>query len=466
MRRLIPRALLVVALVAAAGVGTLAVQRSTTTRAATPQRTGAVFDGGARASAQAAPVSVPVTDIVSVYGIRDLKTDVAGPALAAATQAGGAAVITEGATIGLYRIWRGSQVARSAPAGYRYGLATSAVPTDAVGRIMGRDVATVLGQNLVVLSQSSAALRGALVGDVFDLQNGAGGVTPVRVGMIAPDAVVGGTELLMSPELFHALGYNRPDEVLIWGFSDRHTLDVRLAANGLVRPDVRIQHSWDPPNPDSTLSQLQEKLSLGEFAYAGSGDSITPDPTWRATYIFHYSWATYGGSINTYCNKVVDPAMRAALAEVNARGLGPTFDLSNINRYGGCYGPREVRPAGGTTGGSISRHSWGGAVDMNTVTNCMGCVPQMNCTVVQIFRKYGFAWGGNFLTSDGMHFEWVGQRRDLLSYPSRYCPNVAGVTQSLTPTIDGSAAPLPPAPTVTDSRDRILVGPNENDLGE
>ena len=44
---------------------------------------------------------------------------------------------------------------------------------------------------------------------------------------------------------------------------------------------------------------------------------------------------------------------------------------------------------------------------------------------MQIFRKHGFAWGGNFLTPDGMHFEWVGEARDRLDYPSRFCPNVA-----------------------------------------
>jgi len=49
----------------------------------------------------------------------------------------------------------------------------------------------------------------------------------------------------------------------------------------------------------------------------------------------------------------------------------------------------------------------------------------MDCRAVQIFRKHGFAWGGNFLVPDGMHFEWVGERRDSLSYPSRFCRNTA-----------------------------------------
>jgi hypothetical protein len=64
------------------------------------------------------------------------------------------------------------------------------------------------------------------------------------------------------------------------------------------------------------------------------------------------------------------------------------------------------------------------AIDMNTATNPMGGVPTMNCNVVRIFRKWGFAWGGNFTTPDGMHFEWVGQDRSKINYPSRYCPNI------------------------------------------
>jgi hypothetical protein len=76
------------------------------------------------------------------------------------------------------------------------------------------------------------------------------------------------------------------------------------------------------------------------------------------------------------------------------------------------------------------------ALDVNTVGSCQGCTPDFatrpgGCSTVQLFRKYGFAWGGNFLTPDGMHFEWVGERRDLLPYPSRWCSNTGVFAQSV-----------------------------------
>ncbi|MEY5152618.1 MAG: hypothetical protein RLZZ551_1167, partial [Actinomycetota bacterium] len=61
-----------------------------------------------------------------------------------------------------------------------------------------------------------------------------------------------------------------------------------------------------------------------------------------------------------------------------------------------------------------------------TSTNAQGGVPHMDCRIVRIFRHWGFAWGGNFTPSDGMHFEYVGERRDNLAFPSRYCPNIVG----------------------------------------
>ena len=68
----------------------------------------------------------------------------------------------------------------------------------------------------------------------------------------------------------------------------------------------------------------------------------------------------------------------------------------------------------------------GQALDTNTQRQRAGLCAADGLRVVRIFRKHSFAWGGNFLTPDGMHFEWVGEPRDQFPYPSRYCPN-AGV---------------------------------------
>ena len=101
------------------------------------------------------------------------------------------------------------------------------------------------------------------------------------------------------------------------------------------------------------------------------------------------------------------------------------------NTAGGCHLARFNRLTPDSSLGFLSRHSWGMAIDTNTRGSCQGCAPPDfatrpgGCQAVQIFRKHGFAWGGNFLTPDGMHFEWVGERRDQLAYPSRFCPNVA-----------------------------------------
>jgi hypothetical protein len=126
--------------------------------------------------------------------------------------------------------------------------------------------------------------------------------------------------------------------------------------------------------------------------------------------------------IRARCHNRVLGDLRAALDEVAAAGLASAIDVTNANTYGGCHNARFNRISGEL--GFLSRHAWAMALDTNTVSNCQGCVPRMHCGVVRIFRKHNFAWGGNFLRPDGMHFEWVGERRDLVNGPAQYCPNI------------------------------------------
>jgi hypothetical protein len=98
-------------------------------------------------------------------------------------------------------------------------------------------------------------------------------------------------------------------------------------------------------------------------------------------------------------NKGMLPQLRAALQEVVARGLAGAI---HPGEYGGCFVPRFIArdPAKG-----LSLHSWGMAVDLNVPGNLRGTSGQMDRRVVAIFKKWGFAWGGDWNYTDPMHFE-------------------------------------------------------------
>jgi hypothetical protein len=56
-------------------------------------------------------------------------------------------------------------------------------------------------------------------------------------------------------------------------------------------------------------------------------------------------------------------------------------------------------------GKPISRHAWGLAFDINVPANGYGAAPTLDPRIVEVFRRWGFKWGGDFSTPDGMHFE-------------------------------------------------------------
>jgi hypothetical protein len=253
------------------------------------------------------------------------------------------------------------------------------------------------------------------------------------------DDVVGGTELLMNTEAADRLGVVDDTRIVVWGASSRAAIDWALANRGVTtRRETRIVRSWDAPSPDGTLSTARTKELLGEFAYqVTSTGAVNQDAAWQATYLpSGRELLNASIPIRARCHHTVAADLRAALAEVAAAGLAAAIDVANANTYGGCHNARFNRISGEL--GYLSRHSWAMALDTNTVTNCQGCVPKMNCDVVRIFRRHGFAWGGNFLRPDGMHFEWVGEPRDQISTPVAYCPNTGAFGRAGD---DGGSAP-------------------------
>ncbi len=385
------------------------------------------IEAPAAAERVATAVSRQAADLVAVYERSALSTGVRDRAVAAAAGVGDPATVTRGFTVGLQAVRRaGATVLQaSGPGGgtWQFPLSVTAIPADAIAAIMGRTVSAPIGLGQLVISATTAALHGAQVGDTFDLVTGSGSLLPFIVGMVAGDDTTGGSEILMSTDEASALGATIDTGVLIYGQLDHAALDDSLGRAGLLgNVTIRVRHSWDPQDPDSTLGLAKTKQLLGEFAYRiGASGAISVDPTWQAKYIPAQRERYAGIGVFAACNFVVRGDLQAALLDVANAGLGGDIDLASTNSAGGCFGPRFNRVSGNL--GILSRHSWGQPIDMNTVENCQGCVPTMNCTIVRIFRSHGYAWGGNFLLPDGMHFEWTGRKTDQLAFPSRYCPN-------------------------------------------
>jgi hypothetical protein len=91
--------------------------------------------------------------------------------------------------------------------------------------------------------------------------------------------------------------------------------------------------------------------------------------------------------------------LRGALQEVVDQGLAGAIDAGD---FGGCYAPRFI--ASDPTKG-LSLHTWGIAVDLNVQGNLRGTTGELDRRVVDIFKRWGFAWGGDWSYTDPMHFE-------------------------------------------------------------
>lgn len=401
---------------------------------------GSVGSQGATVSEHAIRITPPVGDLVSVYdsGALDASTEVA--AIAAAQQVGAEFAVRQAASLSMRRVMRGSTVVQAAPATMSFPMGTTVLDVDVIRRLMGPEVSGVMSANAIVMSSRTAGLRGAERGDVVTLLTAFGSEVDFTIGAVVPDEITGGTELLLTPEASARLFLSRKSSVVMWGFESRESIDEALADNGLVSTRIRIRRSWDPFDPDAGLGMARTKELLGEFAFRVNTDgSVTQETSWQAANLpSGRRLLNDFVAIRARCHLVIEPALRDAFAEIASIGAHTAFDLGHANTAGGCHNARFSRLSNSPSIGFLSRHSWGMAIDTNTVGSCQGCAPPNfvtrpgGCDAVRIMRKHGFAWGGNYLTPDGMHFEYVGERRDQLPYPSRYCPNIVTGDNSFT----------------------------------
>jgi hypothetical protein len=137
--------------------------------------------------------------------------------------------------------------------------------------------------------------------------------------------------------------------------------------------------------------------AVGSFTYVPRPDgTVAVDPGWVQANIRTEEVPILGA---VTCHRVMLPQLRGALQEVVERGLAAKV---RPGEYGGCFHPRFIGhdPAKG-----LSLHSWGIAVDLNVPGNLRGSAGEIDREVVAIFKRWGFAWGGDWAWTDPMHFE-------------------------------------------------------------
>jgi D-alanyl-D-alanine carboxypeptidase len=132
----------------------------------------------------------------------------------------------------------------------------------------------------------------------------------------------------------------------------------------------------------------------------------TLDPRWAAESLkrvalpfpIPLSW-DLSRSVNTItCHALLAEAFCEAFEGVLREGLQP-----KIISFGGCFAFRPQR-----TGSKLSTHAWGIAIDLNSKSNAQGTLGDMDPSVVKLFERFGFEWGGKWQGSarDPMHFQF------------------------------------------------------------
>jgi hypothetical protein len=226
------------------------------------------------------------------------------------------------------------------------------------------------------------------------------GTLPVRIGALAANGAPPLAEIIVPYDVAELLGVDELNSVLLAAEDDPEALAEQLSDVGdveLRREPEPEQAPSQPTGEQGTASTSGGPVELESFSYTSRGDG---------TIEIHGDWASRNivpvdipGMGTTRCHKAMVPQLMAALREIHEAGLYGHFDPS---QFGGCWVPRHImwNPSRG-----LSMHAWGLAIDFNVSTNMYGAEPQLHPGIVEIFKKWGFAWGGDWSTPDGMHFE-------------------------------------------------------------
>jgi hypothetical protein len=388
----------ILALMVASGPGPAAqaalASKITVTTTATATRTATTTTKstslGSRTTSGAPAVRVTVT------GARGVSAAAVGIVEREAAAVGAAVGVVHQGTVEVAYVSRSAKFVQQAPPKMGYPMTVVSIDPAVLGSTVAPSVVTVLRRDELAMSSTSATLRKAKVGDTVMLSGWQGQLVPVRIGAVLADALVNGNELAFSRTIAESIGFDRPSSVRVWGMANPSGFAARLDAALPARQALRVSVGALQAGSDSDTSQPKIKKLLGEFAVSRVQGTIfvRQDAAWSKANLVDANLPIIG---HVRCHRIVVEAATAALNE-----------LVDTRRSGGCWTARELRTDFGTSGRTLSRHSWGAAIDINPSTNPFGGVAQIDRRVIDAFARHGFIWGGDFPIPDGMHFEYSG----------------------------------------------------------
>ena len=224
----------------------------------------------------------------------------------------------------------------------------------------------------------------------------------VPVGAFADNGVPNFGDVLIAAHVARGAGLKRPTELIVGTRAGADLRALRRAVADRLGDRVRsmrlLQTAADsvPADAADPVGTAQGDL-IGSMNFRILKDGyIEPDPAWVAANIASGEVPILG---SVTCHRVVFPQLGAALREIEEQGLAGKIDRAD---FGGCYVPRFI---GRDPRRGLSMHAFGLAVDLNVSTNQLGTRGKIDPLVVEIFEKWGFAWGGRWSSPDPMHFE-------------------------------------------------------------
>ena len=276
---------------------------------------------------------------------------------------------------------------------FLYNLSIKTIESSVLDYFYDEESAQAIRDNKIVISELTASRYELNVGDYVNLVGLNSEIIPIEVGKVIKDSKIGWFEGVVNKELGFKLGIYRNIQAIIWDSHINENFLIELHKNINYRK-VKLTFRENRVNKNWVLPTALVKEMFGDFQIKErDGVWITTEPEWREENIQNKRMPILG---ITRCHRLMWEPLEGALNQILQEGLEEYLSIEEWRSSGGCYAPRRINRF--DAGGSISRHAWGIAIDINTKSS----YPPR---VVEIFNDWGFAWGGTWTSPDEMHFE-------------------------------------------------------------